>query len=492
MKRLLNSICYRLIITVVLVSSGCMVGPNYTRPDTAAQEAGGFVYSGKHKQDVKDLFEINNWWQRFGDKTTVELVEKALENNYDLKAAAARVLQANAALAEAKGVRLPEVSYNLRRDRSKRSFKFQTQRFSNLSTTFTQDITISYVLDLFGKLKRTERAALADLLSAEFNEKALVNSIIATVVNPRVRIATFQKRLFIAKANTQNWQRNLDIIEGRYERGLVGPLDVRLARENLATSQAAEITIEQLLIMTRNGLDVLVGRRPGTGKKLERTLPDLPQLEPVPVGLPAYLLDRRPDVRTAEMALKAANERIGVSIAQLYPDLTLSGTVGRSADRWRDIWEHETEIYSAVFNLAQPIFKGGQIRAGIDKAKAVYKELTANYAQTVLTAMQEVEDALIAEEMLQRRLNALENRFAQAKAAEKLANERYLRGVEKLITLLVAERGRRIAEDELAGIKEQLWIARVNLFLALGGDWNSREDAKAKNKITGIQKKAEL
>ncbi len=458
---------------ICLLVSGCMVGPNYKRQQTTANTAPGYIYAGRHSQDSNDVAGAGRWWERFGDPTTTQLVSQALENNYDLQAAAARVLQAQALLVETRGRKLPDVSYNFNRNRNKTSFNFDGGRFSNLSTTFSQDFTISYIVDLFGKLKRGERAAWADLLAAKANEQALVNAVISNVVKARADISTIQRRLAITQDDTENWQRNLEIIERRYSRGLVGPLDVRLARENLARSKAAEIVIELSLIRAQNAMDVLLGRRPGSSEQLPQTLPELPDLTPIPVGVPALLLDRRPDVMAAELALEASNERIGVSIAQLYPDLTLTGTWGRSADRWRDIWKDETEIYSAVLRLVQPIFKGGQLKARVDSAKARYAELAANYAGTVLTALREVEDALVREQLLQRRLRALQARFNEAVAAEKLAGQRYLRGVERLITVLETERRRRIAEDQLNNIKGELWTSRVDLFLALGGDWTT-------------------
>ena len=467
---------FLLSIISLFIVSGCMVGPNYKRPQTAADTNEGYVYAGKDLQDVNDVGRVGRWWERFGDSTTTELVRQALSNNNNLQAAAARVLQAQALLAEIRGQQWPDVSYNFNRTRAKTSFNFGgAGRFSNLNTTFSQGITVSYVADIFGKLKRRERAAWADLFAAEANGQALVYAVISSVVKARADIATIQRRLAIARANTENWQESLEIIERRYGRGLVGPLDVRLARENLLASKAAEIIIELSLSKAQNALDVLLGRRPASGEQLPQTLPELPELGPIPVGLPALLLDRRPDVRAAELALEASNEQIGVSIAQLYPDLTLTGTLGRSSDRWRDIWLHETEIYSAIFRLSQPIFKGGQLRARVDAAKARYAELAANYAETVLTALREVEDALVNEQMLARQLNALRRRLDEAVAAEKLARERYVRGVGRLIIVLETERRRRIAENELNNVKGQLWAGRVDLFLALGGDWTDEE-----------------
>ena len=476
MKKLSCSIFLVFFVFGILLLSGCMVGPKYSKPETAADTNDGFFNAGTHEQNVTDFNEVDSWWERFGDETTAELVRRALENNNDLKAAAARVLQAQAVFKENAGRRWPDVSYALNRDRSKRSFNFSGARFSSLSTTFSHDISVVYILDFFGKLKRAQRAAWADMLAAEANNQTLINSIIASVIKARVDIATNQRLLAIARANTKSRQQTLEIVERRYGQGLVGPVDVRLARENLAFSKGNEPGLELSLAKAHYALDVLLGRRPGEGENLPETLAELPNLASVPIGLPVELLDRRPDIQAAEMSLKAANERIGVSVAQFFPDLTLTANLGNSADRWRDIWKRETETYSALMRLAQPIFKGGQLTAQLNASKARYAESAANYANVVLNALKEVEDALISERMLAEQLAHVRVRLTEALAAEDLSRERYERGVEGILTVLESERRRRIAENELAVLKGQIWTTRVNLFLALGGDWDKAEE----------------
>jgi multidrug efflux system outer membrane protein len=466
---------------IVAMPIGCMVGPDYSRPETPADTSETYVHAGANEQDVNDFNDVDRWWEQFGDPITAQLVQEALRNNYDLKAAAARVLQAQASLAEMRGLQWPDVSYNISRDRSKRSFNlgegpFGGGRFSVMSTTWSQGINVNYVLDLFGKLEHSERAAWADMLASEASEQALTNSIIAGVINSRINIATIQRRLSIARANTESRQRTQEIVERRYAQGLVGPVDTRLARENLASAKAAEPAVELSLITAHHALDVLLARPPGSSENLPETLEDLPDLEPVPIGVPARLLDRRPDIKAAELTLRSANERIGVSIAQLYPDLTLTASYGASADRWRDIWESYSETYSLLMNLAQPIFRGGQIHAQIDAADARYAELAANYAGTVLTAMREVEDALVSEQMLQNQLQHADEQFREAKAAEELSKERYQQGLTGFLVVLETERRRRIAEEQLTILKGQIWIARVNLYLALGGDWDYQQE----------------
>jgi len=459
---------------VALMPAGCMVGPEYSRPRTAADTNEGFFGAAEHSEDVNALAEIDMWWQRFGDRTTVELVEQMLERNYDLKAAAARVVQAQAALAEAHGARVPSVSYDLNRDRSKRSFNFGG-RFSVITETWSQNISVGYVLDLFGKLRRAERSALAQMLAAEANERALINSMIATVIKARIDIATLGRRLEIARANTASRLETLEIVERRYREGLVGPVDVRLARENLEAARAQEPSIELSLAQAHHALDVLLGRRPGGPERLQRTLAELPDLDPIVVGLPGHLLRRRPDVIAAEMQLRAANEQIGVSVAQLYPDLALTASYGTSADRWRDIWEHFSETYSLLARVSQPIYQGGQLKARVESARARYAELAAKYNAVVLDAIKEVEDALIAEQLLQRELEHTMLRFKEALAAENLSKQRYQRGLESILSVLESERRRRIAEEQLTILRGRMWTTRVNLHLALGGDWLDRE-----------------
>lgn len=467
------------ILGGALAVSGCMVGPDYERPETVAETAPQFVHGGSLAQDVNEVMEMDRWWERFGDPVTADLVREALENNYDLRATAARVLQAQAGLAEARGRLWPEISYGLNRTRGKTYFDLGDfpgapgggGGFSFITTTWSQNVSISYLVDFWGKLRRAERASWADMLAAEASRQAVVNSVVATVIQARIDIATAQRRLVIARENIESRQRTFEITERRYRGGLVSPVDVRLARANLEQAWASEPSVELSLALARTALDVLLGRRPGASENLPQVLPDLPDLTPVPAGVPAALLDRRPDVKAAEFALWAANERVGASIAQLYPDLTLTGSYGATSSEWENIWDREFEVYSLITNLAAPIWKGGQIRAQIRAAKARYEELASEYAGTVLKAMQEVEDALASEKLL---LVEVEHRILQleeSKAAEELSRRRYERGVESLLTVLEAERNRRIAEEQLTILAGQIWATRVSLHLALGGDW---------------------
>jgi multidrug efflux system outer membrane protein len=477
MTKNLTSMCFLVCVLATVFVSGCMVGPEYEKPETAADTNDGYFNAAGHVTDVNDFGDAGLWWQRFGDPVTAELVRQMLENNYDLKASAARVIQARAVLSQVHSGLRPELNYALNADRSKFSFSFGNLsggRFSFVNQNWSQGVSVAYIVDLWGRIKHAEQSALARWLATEANRQALTNSMIAIVIQARIDIATLQKRLEIAEANTKSRRETLRIVERRYNEGLVGPVDVRLARENLEASLAQEPAVELSLIRAHHALDVLLGQRPGSSEQLAGALNMLPDLEPVRIGLPAALLDRRPDVKAAELMVRAANEDVGVSMAQLYPDLTLMANYGTSADRWRDIWEQFSETWTAGFGVAQPIFAGGRLRAQVTEAKARHVELAANYANTVLMAMMEVEDALVSEQMLQQEHEHTELRFQEATAAESLSQERYQRGVDSILTVLETERRRRISEELLVLLKAQIWTTRVNLHLALGGDWNEQ------------------
>ncbi len=482
------------------LAAGCMVGPKYKRPETMADRVDRYANAPQKTLDVNEVEKPDQWWERFGDPTTAELVRRALEQNYDLKVEAARLLQAQAVLGQARGLLWPAASYNLTGDRSKRFFNFGGDdsegifgppdpnspfdfsglEFSPVTTTWSQSISVTYLVDLFGKLRHTERAAWATLLATSASQRALTNFVIASVIQARVSIATLQRRLDVVQENIKSWERTVEVTERRYNEGLIGPVAVRLARTNLESARAQEPALRISLARASNALDVLLTQVPGASPSLPATLPDLPELEAVPVSVPAALLDRRPDVRTAEFLLMAANEQVGVSIAQLYPDLALTGLYGFSGTTWNDIWapNAQSEIYSTIMSVSAPIFQGGRLRAQVRAAKARFSELAAVYAGTVLTAMREVEDALVSERLLQEQLEHVVLQVREAQAGEELTRQRYEQGVENILVVLESQRQRRVAEELLVLLKGQIWMTRINLHLAIGGDWGRGEPSE--------------
>jgi outer membrane protein TolC len=253
-------------------------------------------------------------------------------------------------------------------------------------------------------------------------------------------------------------------------------VELHLARENLAASKASEAVIAGQLDQARLALDVLVGRRPGSAEMLPETLPMLPSLDPVPLGLPVALLDRRPDLRQAEMQLAAATYGVGAALASLYPDLSISGSVGENGDRINDL-DLDNFIYNIIGNLTGPLFTGGQRRADVAAARARAEAAAAGYAGAVLNALREVEDALVMGRATRENHQLTAERVAEARAADRIAKERYQRGVERLLTVLETERRLRLAEQANITSTADVWNARIDLFLALGGDWGTDSTA---------------
>jgi len=484
MPQLIRTICLAAAFAVNLGVTGCMLGPDYARPQTPAYGTEAFFNTPAGWFDPNNPKGTGPWWQNFGDPVTAELVRMALENNYDLKAAAARVAESEALLRQVHGGRLPQVSYALDRSRSKNTFfLLGGTPISSFTTVYSQGFSVNYIADLFGKLRRSEQAAYADLLSSENTRQALAHTLIAQVVRTRTQIATQQRLLNIAHENIRSRKETLQIVQRRYDQGLVPPLDVHLARENLADVMSLEPRIRQALMLAQHSLDVLVARTPASSQVLAGALPDISELPPVPIAVPAALLDRRPDVRAAEMQLAAATERVGVSIAAMFPDLTFTGTWGTRSDGFRGLGFMDAEVYSAVLSLAAPVFQGGSLKAGVDAANARTRQAAAKYAQVVLVAMREVEDALVELKMLTERHERLKDRFASAQRAEELARQRYQRGLEKILVVIETEQRRRLAENELAINMGNIYNARINLYLALGGDWQDDNRNANKDKV---------
>ena len=384
---------------------------------------------------------VSGWWRRFSDQPTEDLVELALANNTDIRVAAAGVMEARAALKRAAGARWPQVSGSLSTTRSKSSFVLPTTgRVGIWSTTYADDLSVSYQVDLFGRLARMKQAAWAEVLADEASHEAVRHTVVSQVVRGRVRVATIDRGLEVVRAIRSSWEATLGIVERRYLAGVAPALDLRLARENLASARAGEVELEGQLRIAGHALDVLVGRRPGEGLALPALSPELPELEPVPPDLPAGLLDRRPDLMQAEMRLAAATARIGVALADLYPSLNLTGSGGVRSDSLHELTSSSGLVYNLVGSIAGPLFSGGQRRADVRAARARAEQAAAMYSGAVLNALREVEDGLVADQTAQRRLELTKTRVAEARAADGIARDRYQRGVDPLLKVLDTER----------------------------------------------------
>lgn len=482
-----NRLGSRLVLATLVagIVGGCTLGPEPKRPQTVLDDDTAFKHAptpdiGTLDGELDKTAEhLGQWWRRLGDPVVESWVEQALSANTDLKIAAARVLEARAQVDQSRATRLPELSAGTSATRSKSSFSLpQVGRVAVYSTTYSADLSVAYQLDLFGKLRRTRQGAWASLLAQEEARETVLHTVVAEVVRSRVRTSTLEHSVELATAVRDSRGRTLESVERRYNAGLTNAVDLRLARENLAGAEADLIGARQALDSAYLAVDVLLGRRPGSGERPTEPSAQLPPVEPVPLGLPAELLDRRPDLRQAEMQLAAATAGIGASLADLFPTLSLSGSVGGRSDGLSNLLSSESLVYNAVANLLGPIFDGGRRRAAVDAAEARAEQAAAAYSGAVLRALRDVEDALIREQASRTSLDFLEERVREARAAENMARERYGRGVAPLLQVLETERRLKAAENALSSGRAALWNARIDLHLALGGDWHDTDAAE--------------
>lgn len=455
------------------------MNPAYQRPDN--RQFSGDTYTQTQDTLLQKDSNVSAWWQRFNDQTLNKLVEKALLNNIDLRIASANVLEAEALIRSARGRRLPQISTAASSDRSFTGTNtggvFAGGSRRSYFTTNQLVGQVSWQADLFGRLRSTQQAAWADWQASETDRVALTHTVISNVIRNRAELAIAIQRLHVGQEILRARERTLQIVSRRYQTGLnnTSAVDIRLARENVFSATANIAELEQNVSLSQHALDVLIGARPGALFIANSDLAELPELNESIIGVPTELLDRRPDIQAAEFRTIAANARVGIAIADLFPDLTISGALGWRDDEPSGLFNPLTLFGSIIGQLAHTTYSGGQLTAEAEAARARLESAAHTYSGTVLQAIREVEDALIQNQKLAERLSILQQRVTEARLAETTSLDRYARGVEDLLVVLETERRRQDAELELLQVKLDYWNARINLFLAIGGDWISNE-----------------
>ncbi|MCA9002701.1 MAG: TolC family protein, partial [Planctomycetes bacterium] len=314
--------------------------------------------------------------------------------------------------------------------------------------------------------------SLATLLAAENDSMAVAHSLIASVVRARVSLSVLEQRLALAQRIVESRAETLGIVQGRYDRGVQGTtaVDVHQAKENLAAAQSNLPNLELGLRQAQLGLQALLGQRPGAPIDAV-TMSALPAVSAPPAGVPMGLLDRRPDLRAAEFRAHASAAQLDVSLAAYYPDLRLSASGGWDAKDLGELFDVDRLFGSLLGDLSVRLFGSGQLEAGENAARARLAGASARYQGLVIQAVREVEEALAAERLIREQLELVQTQVAEAQLAESLARDRYSKGVGNLLVVLDTERRRAAAEDLALRLQQLIWNARVDLHLALGGDW---------------------
>jgi NodT family efflux transporter outer membrane factor (OMF) lipoprotein len=415
-----------------------------------------------------------NWWRDFQDTQLDSLITNALKYNYNLKAAAQRVQAARAQATIVGAPLFPQVSLGLNGAKRRQNFiGFPIPGsggggvLSTTATTYGASTNLNWEIDLWGRLRNDQAAALADYQGVQADHMGARLSLSGQTTKAWFAAIEARRQLDLAQSTRDNFQAVNDQIQTRYESGLRPPLDLRLSLSNVATAEAVVAQRRQQYDGSVRQLEILLGRYPAADLAIAQDL--LPMPAPIPAGLPADLIARRPDLMIAERQVAAANARVKVAKRARYPSFSLTSSGGASSANLSNLLSGDFIVWSFAGNLLQPLYQGGRLRAGIKLAEANQEQALAGFAEQALRAYGEVESALMAETYLRDRENALREASEQAVAARELAENRYTRGVSDVITLLGSQRRAFEAEGQYLTVRRQRLDARVDLYLALGG-----------------------
>jgi outer membrane protein, multidrug efflux system len=416
---------------------------------------------------------LDSWWTVFNDADLTRTVQEATQANLDLRRFLAR-LDAAAAQARMAGAPLwPGVDMAAGSQRQQQVFVGlpipgrEGEPLTSRSTLHALSFNLSWELDLWGRLRAGQRAALAEVQASEEDYRAALLSVAGQTVRLWLAAAEGHRQRELAQATARSFEVTARQVRERYERGLRSALDLRLALNNEAVANALVNLRERELEGLTRQLEVLLGRYPAGQLAVSESLPDLPG--PLPAGLPSTLLERRPDLVAAERRLAATLARVHEAKAALLPRISLTATGGRTSAELEDLLSSQFSVWSLAGNLAQPLFHGGRLQAHLDLSEARAREAVEHYRLAALRAFGEVETALAAEAWLERRETDLSEAVEQSRAALRLAEDRYRLGLIDFVTLMETQRSAFSAESQLIQVRRQRLENRVDLCLALGG-----------------------
>lgn len=457
------------ILVATQVLSGCTVGPNYRRP--AAEHPAEFRGSAgpASPAEVASLAE-QKWWEVFQDEQLQALIRTALQQNYDLRIAATRILQAEAQLGITRADQVPAVDAGADITSQRNPRTGPIPGFQR--TAGRVQLAAGWQLDFWGKYRRATEAARAELLATEWAQRAVISTLVADVASGYLQLRELDLELEISKRTLASRQKSMELTQTLQERGLNSLLDVRQAEQLVYTASARIPDLERRIEQQENGLRLLVGEYPGA---VSRGLPltAQPRAPQVPAGLPSSLLERRPDIQQVEQLLIAANARIGVARAAYFPQISLTASGGLQSATLTELFNGPAGFWSLAGELSQPIFAGGRIKAGIKLSEAQQQETLLAYQRAIRRAFREVSDALVAYRKIQESRAQQELLARAAQDAARLSDLRYRAGETNYLEVLTNETNVFDAELQLAQAQVNELLALVQLYRALGGGWDT-------------------
>jgi NodT family efflux transporter outer membrane factor (OMF) lipoprotein len=471
---------YSLILLVLPILSGCLsIGPDYRAPVPEAPAAWSRLEGPADNATAPDL---GRWWHNLGDPLLSDIVRQALDANLDLRNAQARLRGARARRAVAPAGFFPAVAASGSRRRSQSSRETGSGMTREL---YSGSLDASRELDVFGGTRRGFEAAEADFESSLAELHAAQVTVAAEAALSYVEMRALQERLRIARDNLASQTETLQLTQWRAQAGLVDSQDVAQARSNREQTRSQIPLLETSLAETQHSLEILLGKQPGSLRArldVEAGLPAVP--ERIAAGIPADTLRQRPDIRAAERALAAETARVGVAEAARYPSFNISGSIGLEALTFRALGGGDAGTSSLLAGITVPIFEAGRLKNQVEIQDAVREQALVAYEKAVLTALQEVENALVSLTRSRERAQALGDATDAARNAADMARLRYASGLIDFQSVLDTERSVRTIEDSLASARADGVLALIRLYKAMGGGWSPQTGTAPTRKDT--------
>jgi multidrug efflux system outer membrane protein len=456
-----------LLSIVFLLLTGCMVGPKYKRPPVTVPDAYRGLAPDAGPEAAASLGD-EKWWMVFQDLQLQGLIREALSQNYDVRIAATRVLQAQAVLGITRADQFPTITGGV----SSSNQRFPATKITPAFETSPSEVNLSlfWELDFWGKFRRATEAARASLLATEWGQKAVMSSLVSNVASAYFQLLELDSEMEISRGALASRKESLRLVEVRAKGGVTSMLDVRQSEQLVYTASAAIPDLERRIEQQENLISILLGKNPEPvtrGKSLvENVIPPT-----VPAGLPSSLLGRRPDIQSSEQQLVAANARIGVAKAAYFPQITLTAIGGYQSPALTNLFTGPAGLWNFGGQLVQPIFTGGRIRSNVRLTEAQQQEAVLVYQQSIQQAFREVSDSLVAYRKNQEFRAQQELLTNSAQDATRLSDQRYRGGVTSYLEVLDSDTRYFDAQLGLAQARLNERLALVQLYNALGGGW---------------------
>lgn len=470
-----------LLAAVGLSVSGCKVGPDYARPETAAPAAFSAQTEPTTTSSVAPAAPIDlMWWTTLNDPTLTSLIDRSLAANHDLRRAAERIVEARAARGIAAAAGLPTVDAGADYSRNRDSENTRGGSFGGTDSAgydrYSVGLDAGWEIDVFGGIARSVEAAEGDIQALEENRRDVQVMLVAEVARNYIDVRGFQQRIIATQRNIQTQADTLGLSDSRFKAGLTSELDVAQAKAQLETTRATLPPLEESMRAAIHRLGVLVGREPGAViEELVSAGPIPAAPAQVPIGLPSELVARRPDIRRAERELAAQTARIGVATSDLFPKFSLTGSFGLASAQLGTLPDGDSRFWSIGPALRWPIFQGGRIKSNIQVQESRARQALIGYEQTVLVAFEDVENSLVSFSRAQMRRASLSEAVVANQRAVELSNQLYRAGLADFQRVLTSQLALSVSEEQLVASDQAAVQALIRLYKALGGGWNAAD-----------------